>query len=469
MQARRRGAALVGPVGRCLPVLTVLAALAVAPVALGHEAPRGRDLLVEGERIIINVNRGLLISTDGGARFDLHCGESFDVNSNEQAPMRLLSDGRLMLSTSSGVQRSSADYCDWNPSPTPDAGAVVLAAHPSEPQTSLVSTTTESPLQGVYRTTDDGDSFERIGELPQYAFFVGAMAYAPSDASRVYASTQGANAAADAVAHFLSASTDGGATFEHHPVAMDDDQSGIRLLGVHPTNPDVLFARLLGIPEAMRDDQLVVSEDGGLSFRVLTDVNEMRAFAIAADGSRLWVGGADGMWRSDDDGQSFDAVIEERTVSCLHHDGAQLWVCIDPPDQIGFAGLSRSDDGGDTLEPVVTFSDIEEPVVCPEASAVATMCGSAWLDWYDELIAPDASSADGGGLDADAAIGGDGSTADGGPAPPTGAGDDGCGCSVPGTGGHDAPVWLAASALFVLARMQRRRRANAGPSMYSNR
>lgn len=447
-------------VGGCgLAVLLV----ATSTVASAHGPPHGRALLIDGEHIVINVDRGLAISTDGGARFHLYCGRAFGVNSTEQAPMRMLSDRRLMLATSAGVQRSSADYCDWALGETPDAGTLVLAGHPTEPKISLVSTSTETSAQGVYRTVDEGASFERIGELSSSAFLVDGMAYAPGDASRVYASARGLNAAGDA-AYFMAASTDAGATFQLHEVTLEDDQVNVALLAVHPTDPDVLYARLTGVTQT-RDDQLVVSTDGGETFSVLMDVEALRAVAIRADGSRMWVGAASGLWRSDDGGQNFEALGEPQPVTCLLHQDGRLWVCIDAA--VGYAGLSRSDDGGETLEHIMTFTDIDEVAPCPAGSAVADDCDMIWDDWAIELLGKDPSA--GAGPDAsvdsntDAAVTrvGNSAATDGGDANDdvaSKAKSSGCGCRAPGGKTPHGPTAIAALGWLALMWSRRRRR-----------
>lgn len=459
MRSRRASGALAARCGIGAALLLSLATLAHA-----HGPPRGRGLIVDGDLIIVNIERGLVISTDGGQRWDLHCGMAIGVNSSEQAPMRLLSDKRLMLATSRGVQHSSLDYCDFTVLDSPDATTLVMAAHPTEPLTSLVSTTSE-PLQGLYRTGDEGTSFERIGELPEFAFLANGMAYAPSDGTRVYAPANGANSDQTGVAYFMAVSSDGGATFAFNEVAIDADQAGLNLLGVHPTDAQTVMLRRIG-RELMREDELLISNDGGQSFSVRMQAEAILALAVKPDGSRMLVGNAEGLFRSDDGGQSFEQVVAERSVSCLHYEGERLWVCLEPIDAIGFAGLSRSDDDGDTLEPVMVFDEVDEPPACAAGTAVAESCDVTWEDWYRELVMP--PTQDGGtnggtdaGADDDAGAPPRPDAATGQDAGASGSGDDGsggCGCSVPGTRGGHASALLIAMALLASARFLRRRR-----------
>lgn len=417
---------------------------------------------MDGQRIVLTTNRGLVMSTDGGASFHLYCASAMGINSAYDVPLRLMSDGRVMLATYDGVQRSSADYCDFAVAGL-DIGSTALAVHPSEPLTTMVATNIAPDRQALYRTTDGGESFERLAELPDGAFFLLGLAYAPSDPLRVYGTALGPNAAGDAYEYSIVASDDGGATLQQHLFAVDEEQSDPRLWAVDPNDAQTLYVQVPGLPEYGRLDALMRSTDGGQTFSVIHELDTMRAFAIAPDGSALWVGGLNGAWVSTDGGDSFEPLIEDRIVTCLAQIDGQLWVCIDGEGKGSFPGLSHYEDDGETLTHVMSFDDVDELPACAADSAVGSSCDMAWDDWTLELLTPvvdpDAGMFDAGTTGGEAGMmagASDASMDDAGIG--DGGSGGGCGCRIGARRRAPAPwLWLLGLAAALYVRRRRRR------------
>lgn len=461
----------------CLVFLLV----ALAPGrTLAHERPRGQRVVVDAQRIVVVTNRGLVASADGGAHFDLYCGTAAGLVSTDRPPVQLLPDGRVLLAGYRGVQLSSVDYCDFEPTPLTD-GAPALATYPGDPLGALVGTNIAVDPQGLYRTRDGGGSFELVHSLPEGAFFLEGLAYAPADPLRVYAAVIGAVGGGDdgedagvaagvGVGASIAASRDGGETFVHHPLPVAADQALHRVLAVDPVDPDTVFVSLAGRVEEGRLDTLLRSRDGGETFQALLSLPELGALVIRPDGGRLWVGAEDGLHVSDDGGDSF-LLQHPEPVTCLTHRGGRLWVCLDWPGVGAVAGLAYSDDGGAGLTRVMSFDDVAAPPACPAGSDVASRCDMAWEDWARELLPPPTPPQDAGAPDAGGQMAGDAgmpsadaATADSGVDAGTGGpASSGCGCRLgPRSRAPVAPLLLG----LLLLGARHRRRARVKPNAY---
>jgi hypothetical protein len=209
-------------------------------------------------------------------------------------------------------------------------------------------------------------------------------------------------------------SSDGGRSFEDATVAHER-----KPLAVHPSDPDVVFAYELSDPLADLY-RVLRSEDAGKTFEEVLEVSDITSFAAAPDGSELWLGSGrnGGLYRSRDQGKSFVRVYEQiQEVQCLQQRAGKLWVCANMLPNVD--GVWTTEDGGETFDEVFTFDEVTEPVRC-DAPAAAQVCDAPWLDWERELLtfaAQDAGTPDAGSAQASASDGG--VTRDGGAPPAT--------------------------------------------------
>lgn len=228
---------------------------------------------------------------------------------------------------------------------------------------------------GVWKSTDGGFSWKPIFD-DQPTASIGSIAVAPTDPNVVYVGTGEANIRGNvAPGAGIFRSTDAGKTWKH--VWKQVGQIGT--MAVHPTNPDVAFAAVLGHAFGPNPERGVYRTlDGGNSWnRVLFKDNETGCSDVAIDPNNPRVIFA-GFWQArrrpwelTSGGPGSDLFVSR--------DGGETWTSLKkdakknglPPDvwgKVGVAvapsrsdrvyalieaekgGLFRSDDGGDSWE-----------------------------------------------------------------------------------------------------------------------
>ncbi len=224
---------------------------------------------------------------------------------------------------------------------------------------------------GVWRTTDGGISWNPVFDS-QPISSIGSIAVAPSDPNVVYAGSGEANIRGNVAAgNGIYKSTDGGTTWSH--VWVQEGQIGTMV--VHPANPDIAFAAVLGHafgPNAERG--VYRTTDGGKNWKqVLQKDVDTGASDVALDPSNpqivfagLWQarrrpwemtsgGPGSGLWVSRDGGDTWkqltgaglpDGLWGKVGVAVAPSDGRRVYAIIEAEK----GGLFRSDDGGATWE-----------------------------------------------------------------------------------------------------------------------
>jgi photosystem II stability/assembly factor-like uncharacterized protein len=223
---------------------------------------------------------------------------------------------------------------------------------------------------GVWKSTNGGQDWKPIFD-DQPTASIGSIAVAPSDPSVVYVGSGEANIRGNVAAgNGIYKSVDGGKNWAH--VWKQEGQIGT--LAVHPRNPDVAFAAVLGHafgPNAERG--VYRTRDGGKSWQqVLKKDADTGASDVAIDASNpsvvfagLWQarrrpwemtsgGPGSGLYVSRDGGESWKALTKEQGLP----DGpwGKVGVAVAPSDsrrvyaliEADKGGLFRSDDGGES-------------------------------------------------------------------------------------------------------------------------
>jgi photosystem II stability/assembly factor-like uncharacterized protein len=248
-------------------------------------------------------------------------------------------------------------------------GAVAVA--PSDPNVVYVGMGSAcirgntSPGDGIYRSTDAGKSWKRVGL--EEAGQVGSIAVHPTNADLVYVAALG-HAFGPNEARGVFRSRDGGGTWE--PVLHVSDRAGAVDLSLDPQNPRVLFAAIWEVirqPWALvsggEDSGLYRSTDGGDTWTELTKglpegiKGKIGVAVSGAQEGRVWtlVEAEDGgIFRSDDGGDTFRLINDDRNFR------QRAWyythIFADPvaPDTVYVlnVGMYRSTDGGKSFSVV---------------------------------------------------------------------------------------------------------------------
>jgi len=256
---------------------------------------------------------------------------------------------------------------------TASVGAIAIA--PSDINVIVVGMG-ESPVRGVasshgdgvYRSTDRGRTWTHLGL--EDSRHIGEIQIHPNDPETFWVGVQGA-AYGPSEQRGVYKTTDGGETFEK--VLYVNDTTGAVDLRLDPNNPRIVYAAMWDwqrMPWAIRSggegSGLWKSTDGGKSWaEVGTDdfpqtMGKIGVAPSAAKPGRVWAvieakpddGQGGGVWRSDDYGESWSRVNGSRRVQ------ARSWyymhIFAHPTDEntvfVQNAPFMRSFDGGKTFE-----------------------------------------------------------------------------------------------------------------------
>jgi len=250
---------------------------------------------------------------------------------------------------------------------TGSVGAIAVA--PSDSNVIYVGTgegpirgVTTSHGDGVYRSTDAGESWTNVGLAA--ARQISAVRVHPKNADLVYVAAQG-NPWGPNPERGIYRSKDGGETWEQ--VLKVDENTGASDLSMDPTNPRILFAAMWDHrrkPWQVRSggpgSGLYKSTDGGDTWEKLTQglpelMGKIGVAVSPARSKRVWavIEAADGgLYRSDDRGKSWRLINPKRVLR------ARSWyymhVIADPQDEDTVCVLNgpavKSIDGGKTFD-----------------------------------------------------------------------------------------------------------------------
>jgi photosystem II stability/assembly factor-like uncharacterized protein len=280
--------------------------------------------------------------------------------------------------TGGGVWKTSDGGLSWTPVAdryltAGSIGAIDVA--PSDPNVVYVGTG-ESPIRGntspgdgMYRSTDAGKTWKRIGLAD--AGQIGAIRVHPVDPEVVYVAVLG-HAFGPSEQRGVFRSRDGGATWQR--VLFKDANAGAVDLAMDPTNPRVLYAAFWQArrsPYALESggpgSGLWKSTDGGDTWVELTRnrglprgvVGKIGVTVAPARPERVWaiVEAEDGgVFRSDDGGETWTRTNEDRNLR------QRAWyyshIHADPKDPetvyVLNVGFWKSVDGGRTFVTIRT-------------------------------------------------------------------------------------------------------------------
>ncbi len=258
---------------------------------------------------------------------------------------------------------------------------------------------------GVFKTTDGGETWIPVTDKFLKTGSVGAVCVAASNPNVVYVG-MGESPIRGNVSHGdgIYKSTDAGKTWKH--VGLGDSRH-IARLRVHPANPDIAWAAVLGHIFAAHEERGVYKTvDGGRTWkRVLYKSAQAGAIDLVVDPSNpdvlyagLWQvkrtpwslesGGPDsGIWKSTDGGETWVDLTKKDglpktilgkigiTVSPVNPE--RVWAMVEAEDQGGNGGgVFRSDDGGMTWRRMNTDRNLRQRA------------------WYYSRIYADTQSAD---------------------------------------------------------------------------
>lgn len=507
--AAAAAAALVGPLLRAIPA------------AANGRFPASNQIVfspTDAKVVFGRTTFALLPSTDNGATWSYLCEGllALPTVTNYQDPeLAFTANGSLvagLFAPTKGLNVSKDLGCSWACSSTLDGTRQVVdtVVRPNM-QHDILALVSDIGVDGgnrtqVYESTDDGATWSALGKPIDPAVLVTTIDVSATDPARIYVSgTRGFGASRTAS---LFASTDTGQTWNEYSVTgyPGDSPGGggeisVFIGGVDPTNADQVYLRSNGSALG-GTSSLYASSNGGKTIAKVNSfyveaagfalVGELLGFAIAPDGSKVFIGTKEsGLWSANRSDLVFTSLNNTVGVQCLAtratSGGYELWACGNeykgPPGNPGNFVFGVSNDQGKTftakLQTLTTLKGLAQcpartdstPVACgatPEASTCACDEYTNFCSNIESVNAclgcgqtaagddggptDDAGASDAGG-DVDATI----VDADGGHLPKT-ASSSSCGCSLVGLGGTAAPGAVAALAVLAAGLRRRRRR-----------
>jgi photosystem II stability/assembly factor-like uncharacterized protein len=260
------------------------------------------------------------------------------------------------VSAGDGVYRSTDAGKTWTHAGLEEAGQIGdVQVHPDDPDRVFVAALGHAfgpnEQRGVFRSTDGGDTWEKVLYVSEKAGAVD-LALDPTNPRILFAGIWQAERKpwtliSGGEGSGLYRSTDGGDTWTEVTKGLPEGIMGKIAVTVSPANPDRVWALI----EA-EDGGLFRSDDGGESFRLINGDREFRqrawyythVHADPKDAETVYILNV-GMFRSTDGGASF------KPVRTPHGDNHDLWINPDDPEIMiegNDGGANVSTNGGRT-------------------------------------------------------------------------------------------------------------------------
>jgi len=406
----------------------------------------------DAEYVLLRTTFGQILSHDRGKTWDWVCEQSVGLAGVEDPMYSITPDNTVIASTFQGLAVSRDGSCNFGfvGNALEDLVFIDLTSRPRTPGPVVAFASSYDGQDDagaiffksrLFETTDEGKTFAPLGPALDPTLLGETVDVTASDPDRIYVSAQ-RSPDKDRTAALLT-SRDHGKTWTESPIALASGERAAFIAAVDPRNADRIYVRTSSSSNA--PSRLLLSDDAGKTFRtIFTAQGPLAGFALAKDGTKVWVGGVrDGLHVA----STTDFAFAQRSkveVSCLALAADGLWTC--SSEKSGFVvGLSK--DEGATFEKKLRFCEIRGPLACAPGSTTHTQCtlGGTSTNASPPWPSQRALLGCGGGIDLDAGprdAGGDGSTRD--PARMDGGG--GCALRAP-----SSPTTTPVAALLALA------------------
>lgn len=335
-----------------------------------------------------------------------------------------------MAAVNGGVWKTTDAGQVWSPifdgQPTGSVGAIAVSQ--SDPD--IIYVGSGEGLQrpdlsvgnGIYKSTDGGQSWKHLGLRDGQQ--IAAIIVDPRDSNRVFVAVLGHPYGPNAERGVFR-SLDGGNSWER--TLYIDENTGAADVAFEPGNAKTLYASLWAArvaPWEIRSGAsftragggLYKSTDGGTTWRLLkeglpAEANRIQRMGIAVAPSRptrlyALAGGihpSSGLYRSDDAGEHWQLVHNERRVTSNGPGAMGVAVAPDNPDVVYVANTStyRSTDGGRTFVAIkgapggddyqrIWINPADSQIIALSSDQGATISvngGRTWSSWYNQPTA----------------------------------------------------------------------------------
>ncbi len=316
---------------------------------------------LDSDVVLAGMEEGVLWSTDGGETVEQVNEALYSYNYNTIAADPEDPD-HVIIGTicSRGLFRSRDRGESWDFVDTQAHYVMVATFSVADPTTIYVTNGLGGSRGQVFRSEDRGFTFTETGPLPDAdATHPHGIALHPTDPMTLLVGTSEDDGLPD-VPSGLFRSEDGAETWSSIGEGLPFDTSAIVAIAYDPFNPERVFVgtgpggtyhlpvSLTGDPSLGTGDGLWLSEDAGATFTRAggdlprTDIWDVE---INAEGV-VFVATNSGIYRSVDDGSSFEQVVT--LVDAELTQVATAWTDPDLVAYVHYRGSGFSDDGGTT-------------------------------------------------------------------------------------------------------------------------
>jgi hypothetical protein len=400
-------------IGVTVALVPAVAAIVRAHPGGGLPASDAVRFHPESPNMVIATTFGLLFWDETSDRLDWVCPDAVGFSKGAEPDVEVAADGTMFVTARAGLVASRDGGCSWDPVGGALQGLFTEDVEVDASGRIWAATGSGGMSNAVFASEDGGLTFAPV--TPALADVLwSSVRSAPSDPDRVYATGwrpalprrcapaldtaaplhgPGAGSAPPAICAqprrpLALRSSNGGASWE--PVSIDTIDTGtsgdIRLLGVSPVDPDLVFLRA----DQPGESAVYRSEDGGATWsNVLSMAESVRAFVVRRDGTTAIAGTVyNGVRISTDGGITWDEPATQPEMACVaeRSDGA-LFACGSNWDP-DFFMLGRSQDAMQ-WEPLFRAIDIDGPLECPAGTPQHDVCAQlTWLTLCADLQLP---------------------------------------------------------------------------------
>ncbi|MEZ4365718.1 MAG: hypothetical protein R2939_05455 [Kofleriaceae bacterium] len=376
-------------IARALGLGGLVASLALAtPAHANGRPPRTVDLMFQPgapDHLAVAATFGLLRSDDAGATWRWMCEQAIGYGGTYDPDYAFSGSGAIFATVFDGLV-VMRDGCSFAPTAL---GSLLIATIGLGPDGTLLAGAGAADDSRLFRSTDDGVTFPTFVDIAQPGDWWQSIEFAPSDATRVYATGYRVSLGAGRELT-LYRSDDGGVSFA--PLSVNDfavsELSVLEIAAVSPVDPDVAFARVKQWNSAI-GDAIYRTVDAGASWTKVLELQDEAPGVLVRNATEVYVGTrnrSSGAWRSDDGGATFTPLPSSLDVHCLHAhptDGS-IWVCSHnyAPDELAVG--SGPSWGAFTQR--LRFEDVAGPVACDVGTVQRDTCGGqAWCGLKAQL------------------------------------------------------------------------------------
>jgi photosystem II stability/assembly factor-like uncharacterized protein len=276
--------------------------------ALGPDGGDVRSLAYDPQNpdhIFLGTSTGTLFSsTDGGKNWTrfahLGSGDDYVIDHlaiDPQSPNKMFAAAWSVETQQAGdLFRSDDSGATWQTTPAMHGKSIRALAISASDTKTLVA----GAVDGVFRSTDGGKSWQKISASNSDIHSIESIAIDPKDPNAIYAGTW----------HLAWKTDDGGANWHHISKGMIEDSDVFSII-VDSTNPSVVFASACS--------GIYKSQSAGESFQKIQGIpfSARRTRVLKQDPTNaaiVYAGTTEGLWKTIDAGKTWNRVTDSDVV-----------------------------------------------------------------------------------------------------------------------------------------------------------